>query len=485
MRIVFLTSELGTFVKTGGLADVAKSLTLELVKNGHDVKIMMPCYSKINNWQNYPVIAEITMDNPQNNNNIVFKVREAKLSNQVTVWLIDHDYYFNRNNLYAENNNSYEDNGERFAFFSGAVLLSLEHLNFSPDIIHCNDWHTALTPMILALKYGNSEFYKKTRSVLTIHNGSFQGIFNRSQLWMLPELARVSNDSVIHGYANLNFLKCGVFYADKINAVSPSYAEELTTFLGGHGMTQNYIDRISDLCGIVNGCDYRDWDPTNDATIPFHFNVEHQQNKKLCKYLLQQICNLKVCDVPIFGMVCRLTEQKGINLLIPILRDFLKHDVQLIIVGTGDTKLEQILLEFSEEYHDKFIFKSIYDNNLAHLVEAGADFFLMPSIFEPCGLNQMYSLAYGTIPIVRSVGGLKDTVICYDINPTYATGFIFNEPEPSALLSCLRRVLLFYLQEPKEFLRIRDNAMRVRYDWAKSATEYEEMYRSALQKEHF
>lgn len=482
MRVLFLTSELCNFIKTGGLADVAKALPLELARRGHDIRIMLPCYAKIPNWNSLPVVGEFSLSNAHNSTSIAYKVREGRLNNTITVWLIEHEYYFGRNNLYAENNMAYPDNGERFAFFCAACLQTVEQFNFKPDIVHCNDWHTALTPMLLKLRYGSSPFFAGTKSVLTVHNGAFQGIFDRGQLWMLPELARTNNDSITHGYANLNFLKCGVFYADKINAVSPSYAEELTTFLGGHGMAQNYMARADDLCGIVNGCDYTDWDPKMDNTIPFHFSADHMGNKYLCKCLLQETTSLPVCDVPIFGMVCRLTSQKGVNLLLPILKDFLQHRIQLILIGTGDPELEKNLSAIAEDYPERFVFKSVYDNNLAHLIEAGADFFLMPSIFEPCGLNQMYSLAYGTLPIVRAVGGLKDTVVCYDDDKENATGFIFHEPEPGALLSCLRRVLIFFLQEPQEVQRIRHNAMHSRYEWKNSAEEYELMYYSALQK---
>ncbi|MBR1924989.1 MAG: glycogen synthase GlgA [Ruminobacter sp.] len=480
MNVLYLTSELCDFVKTGGLADVAKALPLELHKRNHDVRIMMPCYSKIPKVNDYPVIADLNLTNPQNNFSIEFKVREAKLMKTVTVWLIDNEHYFNRNSIYAENNESYYDNGERFAFFSAAALLTTEYLKFCPQIIHCNDWHTALTPMILALKYQNSSFFAHTKTVITVHNGSFQGIFDKSQLWMLPELTQVYNESITHGYNNINFLKCGIYYANKINAVSPSYAEELTTFLGGHGMAQNYLDRIDDLCGIINGCDYSDWDPSIDPNIPFNFNIKTILDKNLCKFFLQEYTHLPVCNKPLFGMVCRLTDQKGINLLIPILDELLNHQIQLIIVGTGAKDLEKTLEEYTQKYKNKFVFKSVYDNKLAHLVEAGADFFLMPSIFEPCGLNQMYSLAYGTLPIVRAVGGLKDTIICYDDNPSEATGFIFNKAEPEALLNCIRRVMIFYLQDHFELMRVRRNAMRVRYDWATSASEYEEMYQGAI-----
>lgn len=482
MQILFLTSELLGFVKTGGLADVAKSLPLELQKRGHDITIALPCYSKIQGYFNYPVIKELTLTNPQNNISIPFLVREAMLDGQIKVWLIDYAHYFNRNNLYAENNEAYPDNGERFAFFSAATLLTAQSLNYAPDIIHCNDWHTALTPMILKLKYTNEPLFAKTKTILTIHNGAFQGIFDRSQTWMLPEISRVSNDSVVHGYSNLNYLKCGVYYADKINAVSPSYAEELTTFLGGHGMAQNYIDRIDDLCGIVNGCDYDDWNPETDPNIPFTFSCDNFDNKILCKYLLQEICGLPVSNAPVIGMVCRITEQKGLNILIPILNELLEHKVQLIIVGTGDPNIENNLRTLSNKFSRKLSFTNSYDNNLAHLVESGSDFFLMPSIFEPCGLNQMYSLAYGTIPIVRQVGGLKDTIISYDDDPVNATGFMFNEPDPKVLLTCIRKALMFYLQEYDKYLSIRRNAMKTKYYWSESAMEYEIMYESAAIK---
>ena len=485
MKVLFLTSELCDFVKTGGLADVAKALPVELFKRNHDVRIMVPCYNRIPNYFDYPVIADLSLTNQQNSTSIEFKVRQAKLADCVTVWLIENEHYFARNNIYAENNQAYYDNGERFAFFSAAALLATEYLKFAPDIVHCNDWHTALTPMILALKYQNSPFFKNTHSVITIHNGAFQGIFERSQLWMLPEISQTNNETITQGYNNINFLKCGVFYADKINAVSPSYAEELTTFLGGHGMSQNYMARINDLCGIVNGCDYSDWDPSIDKNIPFNFSADTLVDKSLCKFLLQEYTDLPVCNRPIFGMVCRLTDQKGINLLIPVLDDMLQHQIQLIIVGTGAPELEEILHQYTSKYSDRFVFKSVYDNKLSHLVEAGSDFFLMPSIYEPCGLNQMYSLAYGTLPIVRSVGGLKDTVICYDDNPLEGTGFIFKEAEPQAFLNCIRRALLFYLQEHIEFLRVRRNAMNVRYNWYESAEEYEEMYKSALTSRTF
>ena len=479
MNILFLASEVEGFVKTGGLADVAKALPLALKRRGHDVRIVMPFYSQIPGRDAETHVTGLTLITRQGHTDIPYQVREMALED-VPVMLVDFPNYFDRNNLYAENNNSYADNGERFAFFSAASLQISEAIGFNPDIVHCNDWHTALVPMLLKTRYAESEFFSHTRSVLTIHNGAFQGVVERNQLWAVPEITDTYNESILQGHAYINFLKCGVAYADKINAVSPSYANELTTYLGGHGMAKNFQERTGDLCGIINGCDYADWDPANDPLIPVNYSADNLSGKELCKHALQKRAGLPVCSRPVFGMVCRLTEQKGLHLLLPILDKFLVHQVQVVIVGTGDPSLAERLTEVAERFPERFAYLNTHDNALAHLLEAGSDFFLMPSLFEPCGLNQMYSLAYGTLPIVRAVGGLRDTVKDYDIYPSEATGFAFMEPECMSLLASLRRALLFYLQEHDEMLRVQQNAMHSRYNWSKSVVEYEQMYQKAL-----
>lgn len=479
MNILFLASEVEGFVKTGGLADVAKALPLALKRRGHDVRIVMPFYSQIPGRDAATHVTGLTLITRQGHTDIPYQVREMALED-VPVMLVDFPNYFDRNNLYAENNNSYADNGERFAFFSAASLQISEAIGFKPDIVHCNDWHTALVPMLLKTRYAESEFFSHTRSVLTIHNGAFQGVVERNQLWAVPEITDTYNESILQGHAYINFLKCGVAYADKINAVSPSYANELTTYLGGHGMAKNFQERTGDLCGIINGCDYADWDPANDPLIPVNYSADNLSGKELCKHALQKRAGLPVCSRPVFGMVCRLTEQKGLHLLLPILDKFLVHQVQVVIVGTGDPSLAERLTEVAERFPERFAYLNTHDNALAHLLEAGSDFFLMPSLFEPCGLNQMYSLAYGTLPIVRAVGGLRDTVKDYDLHPSEATGFAFMEPECMSLLASLRRALLFYLQEHDELLRVQQNAMHSRYNWSKSVVEYEQMYQKAL-----
>ena len=483
MNILFIASEAAGLVKSGGLADVAKALPLQLLANGHNVKVVIPCYTFIKDYLNFPIIGKGELNSAQTNADmhIPFQIRKTTMNDNLEIWLIECQRYFDRTSLYGDNNQAYGDNGERFAFFSAAAIEAAKVMNFKPDIVHCNDWHTGLVPMILRIKFAKDEFFDKTRSVITIHNGAFQGVFDRKQVWMIPEINNIYNEMIAQG-AYINFLKCGVFYADKINTVSPGYASELTTYLGGHGMTKNYIDRAQDLSGIVNGCDYSDWDPSTDKLLRIRYDINSIDEKVLGKYLLQRKLGLEMGDTPMYGMVARLTDQKGLGLIIPILERFLQHKVQVVIEGTGDPALQSQLQSIADQNKSKLVFYPVYDNTLAHQIEAASDFFLMPSIFEPCGLNQIYSLAYGTLPIVRSVGGLKNTVIDYDADREHATGFIFNEPSAEELLSTLRRTLILYLEDPQEMARIKNNAMKVRFNWSDSCIQYEELYKAALQK---
>lgn len=483
LKILFVASEVEGFAKTGGLADVARALPLSLVERGHDVMIVMPFYKTLKHREKATLLASAELPIAPGMESVPYQLFKLQQDN-LTLLLVDCPRYFEREQLYAENNHAYDDNGARFAFFCSAALHSCEVLGFQPNIIHCNDWHTALVPMLLRTRYGGSPFFAATRSVISIHNAAFQGIFDRQQLWVVPEV--VGNYSQLgQPYsAPINFLKCGVFYADKINAVSPNYADELLTHLGAHGMASSFQERANDLCGIINGCDYRDWDPQTDHYLPATYSADNMAGKAICKQTLQEELGLPVEPVAIYGMVCRLTEQKGVPLLLPALEKFLHHRVQVVIVGTGDPLLAQQLTQMASQYPDKLAFLNTYDNRLAHLVEAGADLFLMPSLFEPCGLNQMYSLAYGTLPLVRAVGGLKDTVTDIERDPHHATGFSFVEPNAVMLLDTLRRSLLFYMQEPEQFHQVQLRAMRTRFNWSDSVIQYEEMYRNAMAKPH-
>lgn len=477
MDILFLTTELQGIVKTGGLADVAKALPKELALMGHNIKVVLPLYSIAKHTENIELDGEYDLEI---NGHDTMHYRVYKLIyHNIFIWLIDYPEYFARNALYDENAVAYSDNCERFTFFTICALeVCIKH-NFQPYIVHSNDWHTAIAPFLLKTRYKNTPTFENTRSVITIHNGSFQGVFDRSQLWLVPEIYENYNEFVMQGMSYINLLKCGVFYADEINTVSPGYAQELTTYLGGHGMSKNFAARADHLRGIVNGCDYTDWDPVTDTLIPFNYSADHLEAKNLCKHILQRKLGLNINDYPLFGMICRLTEQKGLNIILPILDKFLVHKINLVIIGTGDPSFTQQIKEISMRHTDKMIFINTYDENLAHMTEAAADFFLMPSLYEPCGLNQMYSMAYGTLPIVRAVGGLKDTVVDYDQDRNNASGFVFELPDPIDLLSTLRRALLFYLQEDDEYKRIQINAMHTRYYWYQSASLYIKMYEDA------
>ena len=479
LKVLFISSEVEGFSKTGGLADVAKALPLELRKLGHEVIIITPFYRTIKHQEHAKQVHELTLHTDNSRPDIRFAVQQLSLDG-IKVLAIDNAHYFDRAGLYGEENNAYTDNGERFAFFSLAALLTSLAENFSPDIIHCNDWHTGLIPYLLKTRFHENPHFSHTKTVLTSHNSAFQGIFDKSQLNLIPEVSACLDQRVLENYSYINFLKVGVIYANKVNTVSPNYASELLTPLGSHGMSDHFIERIHDFEGILNGCDYNDWSPENDTLIPFNFDSNDLSGKDKCKIALQEEVNFEVTDVPMFGMVCRLTDQKGFGLMLPMLERFLKHNVQFVLIGSGDPAITGQLTAISEHYKDKFRFINTYSNRLSHLVEAGSDFFLMPSIFEPCGLNQLYSLAYGTLPIVRAVGGLKDTVIDYDQDPDNANGFMFYDPNPNQFLNILRRALLLYIEHPEEMLRLKQQAMQSHFHWSDSAKHYQRLYLRAL-----
>lgn len=475
----FTVSEVQGIVKTGGLADVAKALPIALKEQGIGVRVVMPAYRSVPKVEECPVILDTELSYWPHT---PYKVRRAEF-NGVEVFLIDNDEYFNRPELYAEHNRAYADNGERFAFFSAASLDALPKLGFKPNIIHANDWHTGLVPFLLKVRYAEDDYFANTKSVLTVHNAMFKGIFSSDELRFIPELHVTGMEQLHYGYGYISMLRSGIAYADKVNAVSPNYARELLTPLGSHGLVDDFVRRSKDLYGILNGCDYSEWDPSTDAYLPQNYTASEEsmtEGKLASKTALQDAFHLPKNNVPVFGMVCRLTAQKGFHYLLPILHDFLKNEVQVVIVGTGEPEMANQLHHIASLYPEKCAFLEAYSNEYAHLVEAGSDFFLMPSEFEACGLNQIYSMAYGTLPIVRDVGGLKDTVVDYDSNPTDATGFAFSDPTPQALLICMQRALILYLQHPCVYKEIQLRAMSRNFSWDDSASEYIQMYKNAL-----
>lgn len=477
LSILFVASEVEGLIKSGGLADVAKALPKSLKKLGHHVTIAMPAYKTIPGRDDAEILLKTTLEHWPHT---PYQVRALEVDG-VSVFGVECAEYFERAEMYAENNQAYADNGERFAFFSAACLDMLPKLNVKPDVIHANDWHTGLVPYLLKKRYNNDVFFSQTRSVLSVHNAVFKGIFPYNEIACLSEFKSHYVPEAAVSHSHISMLRAGVQCADKINAVSPTYAKELLTELGSHGMSADFQHRESDLFGILNGCDYGEWSPTVDSFIPKQFKanrISMVRGKKACKTALQQDVALPKKDVAVYGMVCRLTNQKGIQYLLPILEQFLKNDLQVVIVGTGDPVLANHLAEIAARNSDKFAFVEAYSNKLAHWVEAASDFFLMPSEFEPCGLNQIYSMAYGTLPIVREVGGLKDSVIDYDSDKENATGFSFKKPEPTELLLVLMRSLLLYSQDLNEIKRVQLHAMQQNFSWDDAALKYVDMYLS-------
>jgi starch synthase len=473
MRIAFAVSEVEDLVKTGGLADVGKSLPLELCNIGHDVRIIMPLYKDV---------GGVGLENacpPQSieyhGRRYDFQVKQAEFHG-TTVYFIEHDDYFDRDGLYSDGYDAFDDNGQRFAFFSQAVLYALSAVNFIPEVLHANDWHTAMIPYFL--KHASNQSIKRDfthcKSVLTIHNAAFQGVFLRRDVDLLADEPTILNYS--HG-DYVNFLQTGLVCCDHITTVSPNYANELLTDLGSHGLSPLLQTRANAITGILNGCDYSQWDPSTDKYIAHNFSRQNLTGKKACKQALQAHAKLpEAADIPVLGMVCRLTEQKGFGYILPILERLLQHRVQLVIVGTGDPGVVKRLSQLSAKFDSKFHFMIGFSNQYAHWIEAGSDFFLMPSQFEPCGLNQMYSLAYGTVPIVREVGGLKDTVIDVEMLPDESTGFCFQAPQAEALLHCIRRALLTYYESPDALSMLQQRGMQTRFTWRQAAVKYETLY---------
>lgn len=478
MNILFLISEVEDIIKTGGLADVGKALPLALKALGHDVKIMLPYYKQIS--ASVPLSdAMPKQDLTIHSQHYSFGVKQLSLHG-LDVYLIDHPYFSNNESPYSEEGSA---NAQRFVFFSIAALKVANELNFQADVVHTHDWHTAIANYFVKSDFlqrheilADDAFFAKTATLISIHNAAFQGVCALSNV---PLLDAESHAQVYTDNGYLNLLKTGIAYADTVCPVSPTYAQEVKTVVGSHGIYDVINQKPDRVIGVLNGCDYTQWNPSTDTFIPASFSLDDISGKAVCKAELQKRAKLKALkQTPLIGMVCRATEQKGFGYILPILKTLFEHKVQLVIVGTGDAKITSELASIAKQHKGQFTFIEAFSPELAHLIEAGSDFFLMPSEFEPCGLNQMYSLAYGTLPIVRSVGGLADTVI--DASNKNGTGFVFDEPSSIALLSCLRRVLLLNKEQPKLLKDMQKRAMATEFTWANAALEYQKAYTKSV-----
>ncbi len=480
MKVLFAAPEVAPFAKTGGLADVAGSLPQALARLGHDVRIVMPRYRRVD-----PVafrlkrVAALTI--PLASWKERCEVLEGRLGRNVTVYFIDKDVYYDRPELYQSRRGDYPDNAERFIFFSRAVPELCRALGFAPDIVHCNDWQTGLVPLYLRTLYAGDEGLRGTRTVFTIHNLGYQGIFRQEDLRMTGLGWDVFTPDGIEYWGSVSLLKAGVVYADAVTTVSETYSREIQTPEYGLGFDGVLRSRSRDLFGIVNGIDTREWNPGTDRALPHRYTASRPAGKRLCTQSLRRQLGLRRSRGPLFGMVTRLTDQKGLDILVDALPAVLARDAQLVILGTGEERYHRVLTGVAERSADRFRVLLAYDEELARRIYAGSDIFLMPSRYEPCGLGQMHALRYGSVPLVRRTGGLADTVVDHDPATGEGTGFLFSEYTADALAACVRRADVAFA-DPPAWKRLVHAGMKTDFSWRRSAEEYEKVYRKILRK---
>jgi starch synthase len=477
-KVLLASSECAPYAKVGGLGDVIPALAGALMNLGQDVRIVMPKYGNMadGQWQAFdkPMIV-----------NMGCGVEFAKLllgnCNNVPIYFIEFNKYFGRGAVYGEFGGSYGDNWQRFAFFCRAAVDMCQFIGWSPDIIHCNDWPTGLIPALLSLR-DRPAILGNCKSVFTIHNMAHHGYAPR-------ELLRYSGlyDHYWHPFAmeacgSINVMKGALQFANKITTVSENYANEIKTPLHGHGLDDVLRYRAGDLVGICNGLDKKIWNPATDKFLPKNFSAKSMAGKAVCKKELRARANLEGdAAMPVFGVISRFFEQKGLDILCDILPDIMKSmAVQFTILGSGDGHLEWKFCELAKNFNGKISVKIGYDDSMAHLVESGSDFFVMPSRYEPCGLNQMYSMAYGTLPIAHATGGLIDTIENYDEETGSGTGFLFKDLTHSALYNTIGWACSTYYDRPNHLKKMRLSAMRRDFSWTRSAEKYAEIYAVAI-----
>ena len=476
MKVLFCASEIVPLAKTGGLADVAGALPAALAARGIDVHLAMPRYRGVSLPHDGWSLLEVRVGPDA----VVGAAMEGRTpGNGLPITLIDQPELFDRPGLYGEDGRDYDDNLTRFAFFSRAVLHWLGSQSWQPDVIHCHDWQAALIPAILAAER------RGPATVLTIHNLAYQGLFPAEQF---PRTGLPASTFTMHGlefWGQVNLLKGGLYFADVLNTVSETYAQEIQTPEFGAGLEGVLRDRAGDLFGILNGADYSVWDPSVDPLIPARYSPDDLAGKAVCKQHLQRTFNLPEDPrTPLIGMVTRLVDQKGLDLVAAVITDVLATGAQVVVLGTGDPKYHTLFEEMARRFSAQVGVRLGFDNALAHLIEAGGDVFLMPSRYEPSGLNQLYSLRYGTVPVVRRTGGLADSVV--DVTPVTleqgsANGFVFDRYAADALWETLRRALDAY-RTPAVWKRIQQHGMRADFSWDRSAARYGELYERALRK---
>jgi starch synthase len=476
-KILFVTSEAHPLIKTGGLGDVSGALPIALRGLKQDIRIILPAYREALRRSGPYTIASLVF-HPESH---PIRLLEGRLpGTDIPVWLVDIPSLFDRpgNPYLGPDGRDWHDNALRFTMFARAVVtiaLNQAGLDWHPDVVHCNDWQTGLIPALLSL---NPE---RPATVFTIHNLAYQGLFPAEQFRELDLSAALWGMDGLEFHEQLSFIKGGLQYADMLSTVSPTYAEEIRTPAFGCGLDGLLSHRADRLVGILNGADYGEWNPEHDPHLPHHYRADNLQGKAANKTALQRELGLpRDPGVALIGFVGRLVEQKGVDLILAILANLFEQPVQVVILGSGNKAFEQALITLANLYPKRCHVKIGFSETLAHRIEAGVDIFLMPSRYEPCGLNQIYSLRYGTIPVVRRTGGLADTVIDFGAGLATATGFVFEEATPAALLATLQRALSLYAEAPQDWQQLIHNGMNQDFSWVQSAKAYLELYQQAL-----
>ncbi len=476
MNVLFCASECVPFIKTGGLADVIGSLPVALRRAGADVRVMLPKYRIIDDyWKNrmeHVCHFEVLFGWEH-----VYCGIERVVDNDVTYYFIDNESFFYVDDIYGDG----PAEGLRFAFFCRAVLEALPQLGFYPDVLHLNDWQTGLIAALLKTQYTHSPDYARIRMVFSIHNLKYQGLFSwREIAGRLGLDERYFTPDYLEFYGCLSFIKGGLVFADRICTVSPTYAEEIKTAYYGENLDGLLRARENTLSGILNGIDYTIFDPESDRFLPCHYGADSLEQKQSCKRALQDECGLDARDVPLVGMIARLSPQKGLDLVERVLDEMMRCDIQIVFLGKGDRRFVDLLNWANWRYPRRVHARIELDEGLAHRIYAGSDLFLMPSQFEPCGLSQMIALCYGSVPIVRETGGLKDTIQPYNQYTDEGNGFSFTNYNAHEMLYTLERAVRYWRDDKPMWKRLMLRGMRENFGWDNSARRYLELYEGML-----
>lgn len=485
MKVVYLSPEAVPFAKTGGLADIAGAIPKSLRKLGVDIIVLMPLYGIINKSQYSLKKTDIQFQvkiGDELKSGYVYKgfLPQTK----VPVYFLDNAQYYGRKGLYnyPGTTRDYEDNCQRFIFFCQGALEVIDKLNFCPDILHCNDWQTGLVPVYLKTKYFRKKSFENTKTIITIHNLAYQGVFWHWDMKLTGLDGSLFNWKQLECYGKLNFLKGGIVFSDFITTVSKTYAKEIQTPEYGEGLDGVLREREKDLCGIMNGIDYTVWNPETDKFIVANYGSGNLGGKNICKKALQRSYNLPERDVPVIGMITRLADQKGLDLVVNKFQELMNVDLQFVLLGTGELRYHELFQAYTNIFSHKVAVKLTFEERLAHEVEAGSDMFLMPSRYEPCGLNQLYSLKYGTVPIVRRTGGLADTITGVDSDLSVngrVNGFSFHEYDSGILLATIMRAIKLF-EKKAQWTKLMENGMKQDWSLERSSKEYRTLYENVI-----